>query len=101
MGYGGRAMDLLVKYYSGQLASLDEAAAAAGGGGGGGGGSGGGHKGASGDDGKEGGLLGEKVAARKALPPLLVPVSQRRAEPLDYLGVSFGLTAELHRFWRY
>ena len=28
MGYGGRAMDLLAKHYSGQLASLDEAGSA-------------------------------------------------------------------------
>ena len=38
--------------------------------------------------------------ARAGLPPLLVPVSTRRPEPLHYIGVSYGITAELFRFWK-
>ena len=38
--------------------------------------------------------------ARAGLPPLLVPVSARRPEPLHYIGVSYGITAELFRFWK-
>jgi len=36
---------------------------------------------------------------RKGLPPLLSPLADRPAEPLHYLGVSYGLTTSLLRFW--
>lgn len=42
-------------------------------------------------------LLEEVVTPRKELPPLLLKLSERRAERLDYLGVSYGLTAQLLR----
>jgi N-acetyltransferase 10 len=42
--------------------------------------------------------LNESIAPRKNLPPLLVKLSERKAENLDYLGTSFGLTENLHRF---
>lgn len=47
-----------------------------------------------------GGLLKEKLKPRSGLPPLLVRLEERPAELLHYLGVSYGLTAELFRFWR-
>lgn len=34
------------------------------------------------------------------MPPLLQRLSERKPEELDYLGVSFGLTKELLRFWK-
>ena len=34
------------------------------------------------------------------MPPLLQRLSERKPEQLDYLGVSFGLTKELLRFWK-
>lgn len=34
------------------------------------------------------------------MPPLLQRLSERKPEQLDYLGVSFGLTRELLRFWK-
>jgi len=34
------------------------------------------------------------------LPPLLLSLNERRAEKLQYLGVSFGLTSELLKFWK-
>lgn len=34
------------------------------------------------------------------MPPLLQRLSERRPEPLDYLGVSYGLTPQLLRFWK-
>lgn len=34
------------------------------------------------------------------MPPLLQRLSERRPEPLDYLGVSYGLTKDLLRFWK-
>ena len=39
----------------------------------------------------------EIIAPRKNLPPLLSKLGERPAEKLDYLGVSFGLTADLLR----
>lgn len=42
-------------------------------------------------------LLEEVITPRKELPPLLLKLSERRAERLDYLGVSYGLTAQLLR----
>ena len=40
------------------------------------------------------------LTPRKSLPPLLLKLSERRAEPLNYIGVSFGLTSELFKFWK-
>ncbi|KAF6021226.1 NAT10 [Bugula neritina] len=34
------------------------------------------------------------------LPPLLSKLSERKPESLDYLGVSYGLTSDLLRFWK-
>jgi tRNA(Met) C34 N-acetyltransferase TmcA len=34
------------------------------------------------------------------MPPLLQRLSERKPEQLDYLGVSFGLTKDLLRFWK-
>ena len=43
-------------------------------------------------------LLEEKLAPRRHMPPLLLQLSERPAEKLDYLGVSYGLTPELLRY---
>ena len=40
-------------------------------------------------------LLDERLTPRKNLPPLLMKLSERKAEHLDYLGVSYGLTSGL------
>ncbi|KAJ8557345.1 hypothetical protein K7X08_002970 [Anisodus acutangulus] len=45
-------------------------------------------------------LQEENIKPRSDLPPLLVPLRERRPERLHYLGVSFGLTLDLFRFWR-
>ncbi|GAB2211392.1 hypothetical protein Drorol1_Dr00024704 [Drosera rotundifolia] len=45
-------------------------------------------------------LLEENITPRNDLPPLLVSIRDRRPERLHYLGVSFGLTLDLFRFWR-
>jgi len=45
-------------------------------------------------------LLTEEIKPRKQLPPLLVQLKDRRAERLNYIGVSFGVTAELFAFWK-
>ena len=43
-------------------------------------------------------MLEERLKPRKNLPPLLHKLSERQPERLDYLGVSFGLTAELLKY---
>ncbi|XP_064600007.1 RNA cytidine acetyltransferase-like [Liolophura sinensis] len=87
MGYGTRALQVLQQYYEGKIPNLSE----------------------EGEEPQEHiatvsdqevGLLQEKLAPRKNLPPLLLKLSERRAENLDYLGVSYGLTAGLLRFWK-
>nr|CAB3264206.1 N-acetyltransferase 10 [Phallusia mammillata] len=88
MGYGSRAIDLLEKYYEGQLTSLDE-------------------NDESESDKQQAnivseedvGLMDEVLAPRKNLPPLLWKLDERRPERLDYVGVSYGLTAPLLKFW--
>lgn len=47
---------------------------------------------------QEVGLLEEVISPRSNLPPLLLKLSERPAEQLDYLGVSYGLTAQLLRY---
>jgi N-acetyltransferase 10 len=44
-------------------------------------------------------LRQEKITQKKRLPPLLIPLADRPAERLDWIGVSYGLTSQLHNFW--
>lgn len=37
---------------------------------------------------------------RNSLPPLLLKLSERSPEKLDYIGVSFGITEQLLKFWK-
>ncbi|KAH9373238.1 hypothetical protein HPB48_004983 [Haemaphysalis longicornis] len=86
MGYGLRALELLTEYYLGHIPSLDEEG-----------------KGPATDLSEENGQgegLSERLEPRKALPPLLLKLSEKRPEQLDYLGVSYGLTADLLKFWK-
>lgn len=101
MGYGSRAVDLLVQYFQGELTvdtitpgrktfggesanSLLSREAM--------------ERGDADLDGS-GGLLSEDVKPKSKLPPLLTPIADRPAERLHYLGVSFGLTTNLLSFW--
>ncbi|GCB68139.1 hypothetical protein scyTo_0013787, partial [Scyliorhinus torazame] len=45
-------------------------------------------------------LLEEMLSPRKDLPPLLLKLNERPTEKLDYLGVSYGLTSQLLKFWK-
>ncbi|GMN33414.1 hypothetical protein TIFTF001_004140 [Ficus carica] len=45
-------------------------------------------------------LLEETIEPRKNLPHLLAHLRERKPEKLHYIGVSFGLTLDLLRFWR-
>ncbi|KAJ3595939.1 hypothetical protein NHX12_002348 [Muraenolepis orangiensis] len=87
MGYGSRALQLLQMYYEGKFPTMDENGKAA-------------------DceitpvSSESVNLLEEVLTPRKELPPLLLKLSERRAERLHYLGVSYGLTTQLLRFWK-
>jgi len=45
-------------------------------------------------------LLEEQIEPKANLPPLLLKLDERRHESIDYLGVSFGLTLDLLKFWK-
>ncbi|KAL0432042.1 UNVERIFIED_CONTAM: RNA cytidine acetyltransferase 1 [Sesamum radiatum] len=91
LGYGSAAVELLTRYFEGQLTQISEldvedvpenpevrVIEAA----------------------EKASLLEENIKPRSDLPPLLVPLCERKPEKLHYLGVSFGLTIDLFRFWR-
>ncbi|KAK7358902.1 hypothetical protein VNO77_00843 [Canavalia gladiata] len=91
LGYGSQAVELLIRYYEGQLTPISEidvedevqaprvrVTEAA----------------------EKVSLLEENVKPRTDLPHLLVHLRERRPEKLHYIGVSFGLTLDLYRFWR-
>lgn len=86
MGYGTRAIKLLMDYYSGKMQGLHDQAAEATA-----------PSEESPDEPGTPGLLHEVIAPKKSLPPLLSELASRTPEPLDYVGVAFGLTAELLR----
>ena len=90
MGYGSRAINCLNAYYSGEYFNLDEATEAEQS-----------YPDPSRVD-ESTNLLTDKptVRAANAMPPLLQRLSERRPETLDYLGVSYGLTPQLLRFWK-
>lgn len=93
MGYGSRAMELLVRYFQGEFVPLD-------GSGDDGSESGRGDAGGDAEEAPGRGLLKEKLKPRKKLPPLLVALSDRKPERLHWLGTSFGVTLSLFNFWR-
>ena len=46
-------------------------------------------------------LLHEKLYSRKNLPPLLEKLAEHRlTHSIDYLGVSYGLSSDLLKFWK-
>ncbi|KAH8977238.1 DUF699-domain-containing protein [Lactarius akahatsu] len=90
MGYGARALHALNAYYSGEYFDLDESAkpevsypdAAAI------------------DDSTTLLIDHPTIRSAGAMPPLLQRLTERKPENLDYLGVSYGLTSQLLRFWK-
>ena len=108
MGYGSRAMELLFRFYNGEMVSLVS--------------NDGDESNDESDDGTEeegikdgdsdsddgdgddkkakNGLRGEKLVPRKSLPPLLQTLTDVKAPRLDWLGTSFGLTRGLYNFWK-
>lgn len=90
MGYGSRALALLQDYFEGRFTSVSEANVL------------GDHSLARVTDAElAAGSLADEIAPRdaRALPPLLLQLAEKPPYALDYLGVSFGLTAPLHKFW--
>ncbi|CAO3636107.1 unnamed protein product [Cunninghamella echinulata] len=95
MGYGSRALELLASFYQGEMSDLSEGIK---------------------EDDEEGNafskvdddelenatLATDKIKVRdpRKMPPLLGKLSDKVATRLDYLGVSFGLTPSLHKFWK-
>ncbi|KAJ8695895.1 N-acetyltransferase 10 [Pleurotus ostreatus] len=90
MGYGARALQALNSFYSGEYFNLDETPI---------------------DEPSypnvakvdpSATLLTDNLAIRAptAMPPLLQKLTERKPEQLDYLGVSYGLTPQLLRFWK-
>ncbi|KAG7348994.1 GNAT acetyltransferase 2 [Nitzschia inconspicua] len=104
MGYGSRSVELLYRFYNGEMISLDNPDE-----------DDSDNEGSHGDDhstddeslpentdGKspsKAGIQMEKLAPRKELPPLLLPLTEVEAPRLDWIGTSFGLTLSLHKFW--
>lgn len=87
MGYGTRALNLLRQYYEFKFPSIDETADEA-------------NEEIENVAEDEVGLLEEHIEPRKKLPPLLLKLSERMPEKLDYVGVSFGVTEPLLKFWQ-
>lgn len=92
MGYGSRALSLLVDFYDGKLASLSESAPA--------------EietmKRVTEEELESTTLQTDTIKVREAseMPPLFARLSEIAAPKLDYVGVSYGLTSQLHKFWK-
>jgi N-acetyltransferase 10 len=93
MGYGSKALELLVDFYEGKFANLSEDA-----------------NGFAEEtitrvtdaELANASLLDDDIKVRdiRKMPPLFSKLSERRPDNLDYVGVSYGLTQPLHRFWK-
>ncbi|KAI4128826.1 MAG: hypothetical protein LQ338_002526 [Usnochroma carphineum] len=92
MGYGSQALRLLIDFHEGKFANLSETDTV---------------------ENEEmvrvtdaelenSTLLSDNIKVRDihSMPPLFSKLSERKPQPLDYLGVSFGLTSPLHKFWK-
>ena len=92
MGYGSRALTLLTDFYEGKFANLAESEPT------------------EADsivrvtdaELESSTLQSDNVKVRdiNSMPALFSRLSERRSQALDYLGVSFGLTPPLHKFWK-
>lgn len=91
MGYGSRALELLHDYYEGKFTDISEDTQLN-------------------EDTMtrvtdkelQNASLKDEIKLRdaKSLPPLLLKLSEKSPYYLHYLGVSYGLTPQLHKFWK-
>ncbi|XP_076302455.1 RNA cytidine acetyltransferase l(1)G0020 [Lasioglossum baleicum] len=88
MGYGSRALELLKQYYEMKILNINETTSETP------------ATEISKVQDEEVSLLDERIEPRASLPPLLLKLNERRPESLDYLGVSFGVTEPLLKFWK-
>jgi N-acetyltransferase 10 len=86
MGYGSRALNLLEKYYEQNMINIEETEESE-------------DKGLKIVNEENAGDLGKDGGKSRKLQ-LLLKLSERKPERLDYLGVSFGLTGPLLKFWK-
>ncbi|CAG8452327.1 845_t:CDS:10 [Ambispora leptoticha] len=92
MGYGSRCLELLTAFYQGEFASLNE------------------NDNfqeeniprVSESDFEKSDIHKEEIKIRDPhkMPPLLLKLSEKRPVRLHYIGVSYGLTSALHKFWK-
>ncbi|KAL9043898.1 MAG: hypothetical protein Q9214_002930, partial [Letrouitia sp. 1 TL-2023] len=92
MGYGSQALKLLIDFFEGKFADLSESEPSTV------------EEMVRVSDAEleQSTLLSDNVKVRDIhnMPPLFSKLSERRPQTLDYLGVSFGLTSPLHKFWK-
>ena len=92
MGYGSKALTLLIDFYEGKFTNLAEAEPV--------------QVDAmprvTDSELQNSTLLSDNIKIRDihSMPPLFSKLSEKRPPALDYLGVSFGLTAPLFKFWK-
>ena len=86
MGYGTRALNQLKAYYQGEMGNIESPLSIP----------------VSEETKDTATLLTENIAVRSPskMPPLLSKLTERVPESLDWLGVSFGLTKPLFKFWK-
>ncbi|KAA1106649.1 hypothetical protein PGT21_036803 [Puccinia graminis f. sp. tritici] len=90
MGYGTRAIQILTSYFNGQLVSLSEESVKEP--------TKSNHSRGEAATEKDGNLISMRDI--NELPALLQRLSDRPPEPIEYLGVSYGLTPNLLKFWK-
>lgn len=92
MGYGTRAIQLLRDYFEGKFTDMSEETKP----------KDFSIKRVSDKELTKSNLLKDDVGLRdaKSLPPLLLKLSEKPPNFLHYLGVSYGLTPSLHKFWK-
>eukprot|EP00357_Protocruzia_adherens_P000638 CAMPEP_0115041186 /NCGR_PEP_ID=MMETSP0216-20121206/45354_1 /TAXON_ID=223996 /ORGANISM="Protocruzia adherens, Strain Boccale" /LENGTH=1031 /DNA_ID=CAMNT_0002422729 /DNA_START=28 /DNA_END=3123 /DNA_ORIENTATION=- len=89
MGYGSRALELLTRYFQGDLVNLSEEDATKD------------HvKINRASESSKVALDSEELKPRKKMSPLLQKLSEKKPVPIHYMGTSFGMTRELYNFWK-
>lgn len=93
MGYGTKALELLTDYYEGRFANLSEDEDTA---------MQDSIRRATDAELASASLLADdvKIRDKAEMPPLFSKLMQKRPEKLDYIGVSYGMTPSLHKFWK-